>query len=139
MSSEAKSRILIVDDNQDLAKVMRVVLVQAGFEVEIVFSGQEALDQLTQHMPDVIILDLMMPDISGFTILRQLRASESTAPLPVIVLTARMDQESRLESQSAGANAYLTKPFNAQALIEHVRQALKAKNAPPSHAELRAL
>jgi DNA-binding response OmpR family regulator len=130
-SPEAKPRILIADDNEDLAKIMGVVLTQAGFEVHAVFNGKDALEWLAHQTPDVLILDLMMPDVSGFTILRQLRASESTSPLPVIVLTARKDQESRTESESAGANAFVTKPLNSKALVEHVRQALALKGDGP--------
>lgn len=145
MSPEAKPRILVVDDNQDLASVMRVILAQAGFDVHAVFSGKEALDWLAQSTPDVLILDLMLPDISGFTILRQLRASDSASPLPVIVLTARKDPETRAESQSAGADTFITKPINSKALVEHVQKALalrasaprasQAKPAPQSPAE----
>jgi DNA-binding response OmpR family regulator len=122
-----KPSILIADDNQDLAKIMRVVLTDAGFEVHAVYSGKDTLDWLARNTPDVLILDLMMPDVSGFTILRQLRASESANPLPVIVLTARLDPEARAESQSAGANAFVTKPLNSKALVEQVRQALALK------------
>ena len=131
MSPEAKPRILVVDDNQDLALVMRVVLAQAGFDVHAVFSGKEALDWLAQNMPDVLILDLMLFDISGFTILRQLRASDSANPLPVIVLTARIDPETRAESQSAGADTFITKPINSKALIEHVQKAMALRHADP--------
>ena len=135
-SPKSKPRILIADDNQDLAKIMRVVLNDAGFEVHAVYSGKDALDWLAGNTPDVLILDLMMPDVSGFTILRQLRASENPNPLPVIVLTARSDPEARTESQSAGANAFITKPINSKALVEHVRQALalRAKAPPASNA-----
>ena len=131
MSPEAKPRILVVDDNQDLASVMRVVLAHAGFDVHAVFSGKEALDWLAQNTPDVLILDLMLPDISGFTILRQLRASDSANPLPVIVLTARIDPETRAESESAGADTFITKPINSKALIEHVQKAMALRHAAP--------
>lgn len=131
MSPEAKPRILVVDDNQDLASVMRVVLTQAGFDVHAVFSGKDALDWLAQNTPDVLILDLMLPDISGFTILRQLRASENASPLPVIVLTARKDPETRAESESAGADTFITKPINSKALVEHVQKALALRAQTP--------
>jgi DNA-binding response OmpR family regulator len=124
---EPKPRILIVDDNQDLATIMRVILTQAGFDVHAVFSGKEALEWLTQNAADVLLLDLMLPDISGFAVLRQLRAQEKTHPLPVIVLTALRDQESKAESESAGANAFISKPINSAALVEHVRKALANK------------
>ena len=138
-SPERKPRILIADDNQDLAKIMRVVLAEAGFEVHAAYSGKDTLDWLAHNSPDVLILDLMMPDVSGFTILRHLRASENANPLPIIVLTARSDPEARTESQSAGANDFITKPINSKALVEHVRQALalRANGARAAHVEQR--
>lgn len=131
MSSDAKPVILIVDDDPDLAMIMKMILSHAGFEAHSVLSGQEALDWLGTRTPDLILLDLMMPDINGFTILRKLRASETTSSLPVVILTAKADQKTRMESQSAGADAFLTKPINSKSLIEYVRRALGPK-APPA-------
>ncbi len=133
MSSAPKPCILIVDDDPDLAMIMRMILTHAGFEAHSVLSGQDALDWLAKRTPDAILLDLMMPDINGFTILRKLRASETFSNLPVIILTAKADQKTRLESQSAGADAFLTKPINSKALIEYVRRTLGPK-APPEPA-----
>jgi two-component system phosphate regulon response regulator PhoB len=113
-----------VDDNEELALVMQLTLQRAGFESHTAFSGYEALEWLDQRQPDAIILDLMMPGMNGFSILRHLRATDLSRHLPVIVLTARTDDEIRRESESAGANDYLTKPVNTTALIDHVRQAL---------------
>ncbi len=131
MSSDTKPVILIVDDDPDLAMIMKMILSHAGFEAHSVLSGQEALDWLGKRTPDLILLDLMMPDINGFTILRKLRASETTSSLPVVILTAKADQKTRMESQSAGADAFLTKPINSKSLIEYVRRALGPK-APPA-------
>lgn len=130
MSGETKPVILIVDDDPDLAMIMKMILSHAGFEAHSVLSGQEALNWLGARTPDLILLDLMMPDINGFTILRKLRASETTSALPVVILTAKADQKTRMESQSAGADAFLTKPINSKSLIEYVRRALGPK-APP--------
>lgn len=127
MSNDAKPVILIVDDDPDLAMIMRMILTHAGFEAHACLSGQEALDWLAARTPDLILLDLMMPDINGFTILRKVRASESIKNLPVVILTAKADQKTRLESQSAGADAFLTKPINSKSLIEYVRRALGPK------------
>jgi DNA-binding response OmpR family regulator len=130
MSNDTKPVILIVDDDPDLANIMRMMLSHAGFEAHSVLSGQEALDWLETHTPDLILLDLMMPDINGFAILRKVRASENIKNLPVVILTAKADQKTRMESQSAGADAFLTKPINSKTLIDHVRRALGPK-APP--------
>jgi adenylate cyclase len=132
MSAEArKPVILIVDDDPDLAMIMRMILTHAGFEAHSVLSGQDALNWLAERTPDLILLDLMMPDINGFTILRKVRASETMSSLPVVVLTAKADQKTRIESQSAGADAFLTKPINSKSLVEYVRRALGPK-APPA-------
>jgi DNA-binding response OmpR family regulator len=131
MSNDAKPVILIVDDDPDLAMIMRMILTHAGFEAHSCLSGQEALDWLATRTPDLILLDLMMPDINGFTILRKVRASESIKNLPVVILTAKADQKTRQESQSAGADAFLTKPINSKSLIEYVRRALGPR-APAS-------
>jgi putative two-component system response regulator len=109
---------------------MRMMLSHAGFEAHSVLSGQEALEWLEGRTPDLILLDLMMPDINGFTILRKVRSSEIIKNLPVVILTAKADQKTRMESQSAGADAFLTKPINSKTLIDHVRRALGPK-APP--------
>jgi DNA-binding response OmpR family regulator len=130
MSADTKPTILIVDDDPDLANIMRMMLSHAGFEAHSVLSGQEALEWLEGRTPDLILLDLMMPDINGFTILRKVRSSEIIKNLPVVILTAKADQKTRMESQSAGADAFLTKPINSKTLIDHVRRALGPK-APP--------
>jgi DNA-binding response OmpR family regulator len=130
MSADTKPIILIVDDDPDLANIMRMMLSHAGFEAHSVLSGQEALEWLEGRTPDLILLDLMMPDINGFTILRKVRSSEIIKNLPVVILTAKADQKTRMESQSAGADAFLTKPINSKTLIDHVRRALGPK-APP--------
>lgn len=129
MSSEPAARacILFVDDDPDLAGIVIHILTQAGYEAHSALSGQQALDWLKNRTPDVLLLDLMMPDINGFTILRQLRANDVTHSLPIIILTAKADQQTRDETQQAGANAFLTKPVNAGALVEHIRKALDTR------------
>lgn len=127
MSVEPKPPcILVVDDDAELAHMMELALRQAGFEAHSVYSGEDALQWIDARTPDAIILDLMMPDVNGFAILRHLRAHEVTRPLPVIVLTARSDRETREETQSAGVKTFLTKPVNPRVLADHVRQALAA-------------
>ncbi len=132
MPSESRPCILIVDDNTELATVMQLTLTRAGFEVHAVFSGYQALEWLGQRHPDVILLDLMLPGMNGFAVLRQLRANDLGRELPIIVLTARTDPESRRESESAGANDYLTKPVNTAQLVEHVRRALNSRAKAPT-------
>lgn len=132
MSSDAKPCILVVDDDPDLATIVRHILNRAGYEAHSVFSGQAALDWLKNRQPDVVLLDLMMPDINGFTILRALRAHDVTRALPVIILTAKADSTTRDETAEAGASGFLSKPINSAVLLAHVRRALTARQAVPA-------
>ena len=124
-----KPRVLIVDDNQDLATVVQFSLRRAGFDAHAVYSGQAALDWIARQRPDVVVLDLMMPGLNGFGLLRQLRANDTLGPVPVIVLTAHGDMENREESQSAGANDFLVKPVDTRKLVEHIQNALQRQAA----------
>ena len=127
MSSADHPTILVVDDDVDLSGIIRLILTSAGFDTYVANSGQEALDWLAGNRPDLVLLDLMMPDSTGFTILRKMRANEPTKQLPVVVLTAKADQETRDETRSMGADEFLTKPINANSLIDHVKRALAGR------------
>ena len=127
MSNAERPIILVVDDDVDLSGIIRLILTSAGFDTYVANSGQEALDWLVGNRPDLVLLDLMMPDINGFTILRKMRANEPTKQLPVVVLTAKADQETRDETRSMGADEFLTKPINANSLIDHVKRALAGR------------
>ena len=121
--------ILIVDDDERLAKIIEFVLKKAGFNAHTTFSGETALDWLKHHTAAAVILDLMMPDISGFSFLRELRAQAATQALPVIVLTARADEASRLRSESLGANDFLVKPVNSETLVQHIKNVISSPTA----------
>ena len=127
MSNADRPVILVVDDDVDLSGIIRLILTSAGFDTHVANSGQEALDWLTANRPDLVLLDLMMPDINGFTILRKMRANEPTKQLPIVVLTAKAEQETRDETRSMGADEFLTKPINANSLIDHVKRALAGR------------
>lgn len=134
MSNGAKPCILVVDDDPDLASIISHILSRAGYETHSALSGQAALDWLKNRQPDVVLLDLMMPDINGFTILRALRAHDITRTLPVIIITAKADSATRDETTQAGANSFLTKPINSVLLLDHVQRALAAKHLVPPQA-----
>ena len=127
MSNAERPVILVVDDDVDLSGIIRLILTSAGFDTFVANSGQEALDWLAANRPDLVLLDLMMPDINGFTILRKMRANEPTKQLPIVVLTAKADQETRDETRSMGADEFLTKPINANSMIDHVKRALAGR------------
>jgi two-component system, OmpR family, phosphate regulon response regulator PhoB len=130
METSSNRKVLVVDDDQVLAKLLVMVLDLDGFKAEAVFSGGQSLAWIGRELPAAIFLDIMMPDMDGFTVLRHLRADARTAQLPIIMLSARVDEESRDQSLAAGADAYLTKPATPQQLTDELRAQI-AKRASP--------
>jgi PAS domain S-box-containing protein len=118
------ARILLADDNADMREYVRRLL-PGNYEVEAVADGEAALAAIRQHPPDLVLTDVMMPKLDGFGLLKALRASAGTAMTPVILLSARAGEESRVEGISAGADDYLIKPFSARELIARVETHLK--------------
>jgi two-component system phosphate regulon response regulator PhoB len=121
-------RILVVDDEPDLLELVRLNLDQAGFEVVTAATGAEAMKALRAAPPDLLVLDLMLPDVSGTDLCRQLRADASFADLPVIMLTARADEVDRVVGFELGADDYVTKPFSPRELVLRVRAVLRRHN-----------
>jgi signal transduction histidine kinase len=114
-----RGRVLLADDNSDMrAYVYR--LLNPHFDVEAVADGREALDRALNHPPDLILSDIMMPELDGFELLKALRTEPATSTLPVILLSARAGEESRVEGIEAGADDYLVKPFTARELLARV-------------------
>jgi DNA-binding response OmpR family regulator len=106
--------------------LLRLMLVRAGFEVLEAVDGFDALAKVEAQLPDLMILDIMMPGMDGFTVCRTLRENENTAELPVIMLSAKADIESMNQGLAVGADRYLTKPISPEDLTRHVREALNA-------------
>jgi len=130
-------RILLVDDEPDLLELVRVNLHQEGYEVETAEGGREALAMLRRSPPDLVILDLMLPDISGTEICRQVRQDAQLASLPIIMLTAKADELDRVVGLELGADDYVTKPFSPRELALRVRAVLRRNT--PTHATVRAI
>jgi two-component system phosphate regulon response regulator PhoB len=124
------ARILVVDDEPDLLELVRVTLHQAGHQVETAASGREALGALRRQRPDLLILDLMLPDLSGTELCRRLRADAELASLPVIMLTAKADEVDRVVGFEIGADDYVTKPFSPRELVLRVGAVLRRSRAP---------
>lgn len=122
------ARILIVDDDPLMCNLLTLTLHREGYETEAVYSGQDALDYLSGSGVDLILLDIMMADFNGFQVLRALRADPSTAAIPVILLTARVDSISQKTGMDAGAVDYLTKPITPDVLVSRVRAVLSAES-----------
>jgi len=120
-------RVLVIDDEPDLLELVRLHLSEAGFHVETAASGREAREQLRRGRPDVMVLDLMLPDVSGTEICRELRADPELADLPVIMLTAKADEVDRVVGFEIGADDYVTKPFSPRELMLRIRAVLRRR------------
>ncbi|MBM3776922.1 MAG: response regulator transcription factor [Acidimicrobiia bacterium] len=121
-----KKRVLIVEDDRVLAKVLRDNLVAEGFEVQRAGTGAQARNSMAASAPDLILLDLMLPDEDGFALCRAWR---SESPVPIIVLSARSQRVDKLQGLRLGADDYLTKPFDLEELIARIRSVLR-RSAP---------
>src|SRR5258706_473096 len=125
-------RILVVDDEPDLLELVRVNLSQAGFEVDTAETGRHALERARRSAPDLLILDLMLPDLSGTEVCRHLRADAAIGQIPIIMLTARADEVDRVVGLEIGADDYVTKPFSPRELTLRVRAVLRRRQPATS-------
>jgi CheY-like chemotaxis protein len=112
-----KAKILVVDDNADSVAIMRSILEGHGYEVSAAMSGAEALQSLSTQTPDLVLLDVMMPEMSGLEVLQQIKDTSATGRLPVILVTAKTHDEDVLSGYQYGAEYYITKPFTAKQLL----------------------
>jgi len=119
--------VLVVDDEPMARTMLRLILVRAGFEVREAEDGNTALSEVDRSLPDLMILDIMMPGIDGFEVCKRLRAAEITNSLPIIMLSAKTDSESVKRGLKLGADKYLTKPVGPDELTRHVREVLHIK------------
>jgi two-component system, OmpR family, alkaline phosphatase synthesis response regulator PhoP len=119
-------QILAVDDEQNIRRLLEVNLQRAGYQVTTAWDGQDALEKVGRQRPDMVVLDVMMPRIDGFEVLRRLKADPSTAEIPVLMLTAKAQDADIFHGLRAGADFYLTKPFNPSELLMWVKRILDA-------------
>ena len=115
-------RILVVDDEERMVRFIRLNLEQDGFQVVEAFTGQQAMDKLRQTLPDLVLLDVMLPDFDGFEVLRLIRENNE---VPVIMLTAKGEEDDRVHGLELGADDYVTKPFSPRELTSRVRAVLR--------------
>lgn len=120
-------KILVVDDERHIVRLIQVNLERQGYHVVTAHDGKEALEKVTAETPDLVVLDVMMPYMDGFEVLRNLRREPETRELPVIMLTAKAQDRDVFTGYQAGADMYLTKPFNPQELITFVKRIFKAQ------------
>jgi len=118
-------RILIIEDDRDIAELVRRYLEKAGFSVEVAISGSEGMAALTARPPDLLVLDLMLPHMSGVDICHAARANPTTALIPIIMVTARGEEAERIAGLEIGADDYLAKPFSPNELVARVRALLR--------------
>ncbi len=126
MGSEPK-RVLIVDDEERNRKLLGLLLGKEGYSYSVAVDGVEALEQASRLLPDIILLDIMMPGIDGFEVCRRLRRRPATSQIPVIMVTALEGRESKITGLEAGANDFLSKPIDATELAVRIRNLLKVK------------
>lgn len=120
------THIMIVEDERSIAEVVALYLRRAGYQVEMLHNGNAALDALQRNLPDLIILDLMLPGIDGLEITRWLRDHSN---IPIIMLTSRKEETDRIAGLEMGADDYVTKPFSPQELVSRVRAVLRRTQA----------
>ncbi|NEQ95655.1 MAG: response regulator [Cyanothece sp. SIO2G6] len=132
------SHILVVDDNPDLRSYVSLILKQAGYQVSTARHGREGLELIQLRQPHLILTDLMMPHISGLELIQQVRQTETIKGVPIILVTAKADEDTRIEGVEQGADAYLSKPFNHRELLAEVRNLLALKAREQQVAQLNA-
>ena len=125
MSSQAKPLVLVVEDEAALATMLRYNLEKQGFRVDEAGDGQEALTRIAETRPDLVLLDWMLPVMSGIEVCRQIRRRPGTRDLPVIMVTARTEDGDSVRGLNTGADDYITKPFNMDALLARMRALLR--------------
>ena len=123
--------ILVVDDNEDSTRIIETVLTNSGYDVRVARTGKDALDCVTKEAPEAILLDIMMPEMSGIEVLERLRSSPNSARIPVILLTAKSQDEDVISGYQYGADYYITKPFTPKQLIYGIRLVLGQEKGTP--------
>ncbi len=120
----AKQKILIVEDEESLLKLESILLTSKGYEVRGVSNGQEALDAVAEEKPDLVLLDIMLPEIDGFEVCQRIKDDPETRDIPVIMLTAKKSREDMARGEKVGADWYITKPFKSVMVIETIQRFL---------------
>ncbi len=126
----AKARVLVIDDEKDLIELVRYNLEKEGFEVLSALDGESGMAAALNEMPDLIIIDLMLPGIDGLEVCRRLRSDNRTAGIPLIMLTAKSAEPDRVLGLELGADDYVTKPFSPRELTARIKAVLRRTAAP---------
>lgn len=126
-TSMATQRILVVDDEEDLLELVRYNLSKEGFAVRCVASGEEAIAEAKSYLPDVILLDLMLPEVDGLVVCKTLKSDPQTRHIPIVMLTAKTEEADVVSGLELGADDYITKPFSPRVLLARIRAVLRRK------------
>jgi len=122
----SKRRVLVIEDDPDIAVTMKYMLKKKGYEVSISSNGKEGFDKIKEERPDLVILDLILPDLAGEEVCREIRKDDSLKDTPVIMVTAKYSDVDKVVGRVIGANLYMTKPFDMDELLEGVENLIKA-------------
>lgn len=122
------SRILIVDDNEQNCELLEAYLADQGYEIDMVSDGQQTLDYVNRQIPDLILLDIMMPRVSGYEVCKRLKADPATKTIPIVMVTALAEMGDIEKAVIAGADDFLTKPVNKLELTTRVRSLLRVRH-----------
>lgn len=126
-----KKRILLVDDEKDLVETLTFRLESAGYEVIAAYDGMQGLEKARKELPDLILLDVMMPVMDGYQVCRFLKFDDVFRNIPIIILTARGQEGDKKTGMGVGADAYVTKPFDSVTLLEKIKELLERKFKAP--------
>lgn len=127
--SVVRHNILVVDDEEDLLELVRYTLAKEGHSITCVDTGEKAVDSVRQRLPDLIVLDLMLPGIDGLEVCRRLKRDSKTREVPIIMLTAKSEERDVIIGLDGGADDYVTKPFSPRVLLARVKSLMRRKDA----------
>jgi two-component system alkaline phosphatase synthesis response regulator PhoP len=129
-------RILVVDDDKEIVRFVRAYLEENGYQVLVAYDGETALKAIRCDRPDLVVLDLMLPDTNGLDVTRKVRRDAGLAALPIVMLTARVEDQDKIVGLELGADDYVTKPFNPHELVARIRAVMRRLEAEPAKPRL---
>src|SRR5215470_5794039 len=132
----AKPRILLIEDERGLTDVLTYNLTREGYETIVAHDGTEGLRKAQMQLPDLIILDLMLPGMDGLEVCRQLRAGKQTGGIPILMLTAKSEETDQIVGFTVGADDYVTKPFAVKVLMQRIRALQRRTNLTPEASDI---
>lgn len=135
MSGRARKRVLVVDDERDITDLVSFNLKRNGYDVIACYDGAEAIEVAGRDLPDLIVLDLMLPGIDGTEVTRRLKADPRTASIPIVMLTAKGEETDQIVGLTLGADDYVTKPFSIKVLLARLASVLRRVDAPTTGSE----